>query len=32
MDINVVGRKMDVSERFQRHLEDKLSKRNASGR
>lgn len=26
MDINVVGRKMDVSERFQRHLEDKLSK------
>lgn len=26
MDINVVGRKMDVSERFQRHLEDKLDK------
>ncbi|MDO5645536.1 MAG: ribosome-associated translation inhibitor RaiA [Dermabacter sp.] len=26
MDINVVGRQMDVSDRFQRHLEDKLDK------
>ncbi|ANP28057.1 ribosome-associated translation inhibitor RaiA [Dermabacter vaginalis] len=26
MDINVVGRQMDVSERFQRHLEGKLEK------
>ncbi|MCT1866731.1 ribosome-associated translation inhibitor RaiA [Dermabacter sp. p3-SID358] len=26
MDINVVGRQMDVPERFQRHLEDKLEK------
>ncbi|MGQ4496419.1 HPF/RaiA family ribosome-associated protein, partial [Dermabacteraceae bacterium P13101] len=26
MEINVVGRRMDVPDRFRRHIEDKLEK------